>query len=280
MSAKSRKFTTFIKTILGVCMALLSVLSLHAESDPNGLWKWTTPGRNGGPARIFNLRLKADGGTLTGALITPNRTNDTFSEVQITDGKINGDTLSFAVERPGYNGGNPSVTKYAGTIAGDVISGTLESPRRNGAVGTNDWKAERNTTGQLVAGPKIVIKPGFDENGFRIVNDTHYQEISVDDAQKYLADHPDAIILDLRTPEEYADGHLPNAKNYNVTDLATFESVLAPLDKTKFYVVHSAVGHYRTVRALEYFESHGFEHAVAIDGGYAAWAKAGKPTEK
>jgi hypothetical protein len=32
--------------------------------------------------------------------------------------------------------------------------------------------------------------------------------------------------------------------------------------------VHSAVGHYRTVRALEYFEVNNFEHAVAIDGGY------------
>jgi rhodanese-related sulfurtransferase len=280
MSAKSQKFTSFIKTTLGGCLALFTVLTLHAESDPNGLWKWTTLGRNGGAPRVFNLRLKADGETLTGALITPNRTNDTFNEIQITDGKISGDSLSFDVARPGFNGGNPVVTKYAGSISGDLISGTVETPRRNGAAISLDWKAERNTTGQLVAGPKIVIKPGYDENGFRIVNDTHYKEISVDDAQKYLDDHPDAIILDLRTPEEYADGHLPNAKNYNVTDLATYQDVLAPLDKTKWYVVHSAVGHYRTVRALEYFEAHGFEHAVAIDGGYAAWAKAGKPTEK
>jgi rhodanese-related sulfurtransferase len=40
------------------------------------------------------------------------------------------------------------------------------------------------------------------------------------------------------------------------------------------------VGHYRTVRALEYFETNGFEHAVALDGGYAAWVKAGQPTVK
>jgi rhodanese-related sulfurtransferase len=257
MPAKNQKFSKFVKTTLGGCVALFTVLTLHAESDPGGLWKWTTPGRNGGAPRVFNLRLKADGETLTGALITPNRTNDTFNEVQITDGKISGDTLSFDVPRPGFNGGTPVVVKYAGSISGDLITGTVETPRRNGAAPVPvDWKAERNTTGQLVAGSKIVVKPGYDENGFRIVNDTHYKEISVDDAQKYLADHPDAIILDLRTPDEYADGHLPNAKNYNVTDLATYQD------------------------ALEYFEAHGFEHAVAIDGGYAAWAKSGKPTEK
>jgi rhodanese-related sulfurtransferase len=124
-------------------------------------------------------------------------------------------------------------------------------------------------------------KPGYDENGHKIVNETHYKEVSPQDAQKFLADHPDAIIIDARSPREYAAGHLPNAKNYNLTDDDKYKDVLATItDKTKWYLVHSAVGHYRTVRALEYFEANGFEHAVAIDGGYAAWAKAGLPTEK
>ena len=79
----------------------------------------------------------------------------------------------------------------------------------------------------------------------------------------------------------YAAGHLANAKNYNLTDDDKYKEVLATItDKTKWYIVHSAVGHYRTVRALEYFEANGFEHAVAIDGGYAAWVKAGQPTVK
>ncbi len=272
-------FSRWFKTGLAVGLASLAIFTARAESDPSGLWKWTTPTRNGIPGRLVNLRLKAEGDALTGSLITPNRTNDTFAEIEISDGKVSGGEISFNVVRTGNNG-NKITTKYAGKLDGDTIVGTTKTPRRNGDTTSVEWHAERNTTGQLVSSPKVVLKPGYDENGFKIVNDTHYKEISVDDADKFLTDHPDAIILDLRTPEEYADGHLPNAKNYNVTDLATYQDVLAPLDKTKWYVIHSAVGHYRTVRALEYFEAHGFEHAVAIDGGYAAWAKAGKPTEK
>jgi len=71
--------------------------------------------------------------------------------------------------------------------------------------------------------------------------------------------------------------HLRNAKNYDLTENDKHKEVLATItDKTKWYLVHSAVGHYRTVRALEYFEANGFEHAVAIDGGFKAWKDAGK----
>ncbi|MDB6111023.1 MAG: hypothetical protein JWR69_2773, partial [Pedosphaera sp.] len=70
------------------------------------------------------------------------------------------------------------------------------------------------------------------------------------------------------------------AKNYDVSDEATYKEVLAPLDKSKWYLAHSIIGHFRTVRALEYFEAHGFEHVAAIDGGYKAWVDAGKPVVK
>jgi rhodanese-related sulfurtransferase len=85
-------------------------------------------------------------------------------------------------------------------------------------------------------------KPGYDANGHKIVNETKYNEISVPDAVKYLADHPDAIILDVRTPREWAAGHIPNSTNYSVQNDATYKDILAPLDKTKWYLVHSAAG--------------------------------------
>jgi rhodanese-related sulfurtransferase len=123
-------------------------------------------------------------------------------------------------------------------------------------------------------------KPGYDANGHKIVNETKYKEISVPDAVKYLADHPDAIILDVRTPREWAAGHILNSTNYSVQNDANYKDILAPLDKTKWYLVHSAVGHWRTVRALEYFETNDFQHVVAIDGGYGAWTNAGQPVIK
>jgi len=280
MSLNKHTSTALKRFGLSALLALSAVTAALAQDDPSGLWKWVVPARNEQPERTFNLRLKADGSTLTGTILTSNRTNDTFSEVQIRNGKYGSGIISFESVRTGRSGTNVFVTKYSGKFSGDRIEGKIESPSRNGNSQTSDWKAERNTTGQLISGPKVVLKPGYDELGRKIVNETKFKALSVADAEKFLADHPDAVILDLRPADAYAEGHLPHAKNLDVSDEATYKQALAPLDKTKWYLVHSVVGHFRTVRALEYFEANGFEHAAAIDGGYAAWVDAGKPTVK
>lgn len=265
--------------ILNTLTAGLILLGVAAQAaDADGNWKWTTPGRNGGPDRESVLSLKSDGSQLTGKISTPGRDGKPI-DIQIADGKVEGDNLSFDVIRQ-LNGNSITVT-YTGTVSAGVITGKIQTVR-NGATQIRDWLA-KSAGDQTEAAAVTVVppKPGYDENGHKIVNETHYKEISVPEAAQYIADHPDAVIVDARSPEEFAAGHLPNAKNYNLTDDATYKDVLATItDKTKWYIVNSAVGHYRTVRALEYFEANGFDHVVAIDGGYAAWAKAGEPTAK
>ncbi len=251
--------------------------SLQA-ADADGNWIWSTPGRNGGVPRESVLSLKSDGGTLTGKISTPGRDGKP-ADTAITDGKLEGNNLSFTVVRE-YNGNSITAT-YNGSVASGQITGKITT-ERNGEAQSRDWVAKN--AGEQTEATAITIvppKPGYDENGHKIVNETHYKEISVADAVHFLADHPDAIIIDARSPEEYAAGHLPNAKNYNLTDDKDYLNVLATITDTHaWYLVHSAVGHYRTVRALEYFEAHNFDHAVAIDGGFAAWKKAGQPVVK
>jgi len=255
-------------------LLLLGIAAQAASADGN--WIWTTPGRNGGAERQSVLSLKTDGAQLTGKVSTPGRDGKP-TDLPIANGKVDGDNISFEVTRQ-FNGNSVTAT-YTGSVAGGQITGKIGTVR-NGEAQSRDWLA-KNAGDQTEATAITVVapKPGYDENGHKIVNETHYKEISVPDAVQFLADHPDAIIIDARSPGEYAAGHLVNAKNCNLTDDATYKDVLATItDKTKWYIVHSAVGHYRTVRALEYFEANGFEHAVAIDGGYAAWKKAGQPT--
>jgi phage shock protein E len=253
---------------------LLIGAAAHA-ADADGNWIWTTPGRNGGPPRESVLSLKIEGTQLTGKLSTPGREGKPV-DTPITDGKVDGNNFSFSVIRV-FNG-NTNNTTYTGTVAAGQITGKIETVR-NGEAQSRDWLAK--SAGDKTEASAVAVvppKPGYDENGHKIVNETRYKEISVDDAVKFLADHPDAIIIDARSPREFAAGHLLNAKNYNLTDDATYKDVLATItDKTKWYLVHSAVGHYRTVRALEYFEANSFEHVVAIDGGFKAWKDAGKP---
>lgn len=258
--------------------ALLFAGTITQAADADGNWVWTTPGRNGGADRQSVLSLKTDGAQLTGKISSPGRDGKP-ADTSITDGKVDGDNISFDVVRQ-FNGNSVTIA-YTGTVADGKITGKIETTR-NGDTQSHDWLA-KNAGDQTEALAVTVAapKPGYDENGHKIVNETHYKEISVTDAVQFIADHPDAIIIDARSPREFAAGHLPNAKNYNLTDDATYKDVLATItDKTKWYIVHSAVGHYRTVRALEYFEANNFEHVVAIDGGYAAWSKAGQPTVK
>ena len=271
-----KKQTASLLNYLAGVFLLIGTAAQAADADGN--WIWITPGRNGNPDRQSVLSLKTDGSRLTGKLSAPGRDGKP-TDSPIAGGKVDGNNISFDTIRE-YNG-NISTNTYTGTVAAGQITGKIETVR-NGEIQSRDWQAKSaGDQTEALAVTVIPPKPGYDENGHKIVNETHYKEISVADAVKFLAEHPDAIIIDARSPAEFAAGHLPNAKNYNLTDDATYKDVLATItDKTKWYLVHSAVGHYRTVRALEYFEANNFEHAVAIDGGYAAWFKAGQPTVK
>lgn len=266
-----KKYTaSILKLIIGA--ALVSSAAVHAASA-DGNWIWTTPGRNGNAPRQSVLSLKTDGTTLNGKISSPGHDGKPV-DTPIINGKIDGDSLSFAVARV-FNG-NTNVINYTGTVADGQITGKIESTR-NGHPVSRDWVA-KNAGDQTEALAVAPPKAGYDENGHKIVNETHFKDLSIDEAAKYLSDHPDAVIIDARSPEEFAAGHLPNAKNYNLTDDATYKDVLATItDKSKWYLVNSAVGHYRTVRALDYFEANGFEHAAAVDGGFKAWKDAGQP---
>lgn len=86
------------------------------------------------------------------------------------------------------------------------------------------------------------------------------------------------VVLDVRTPGEYAEGHLTNSVllDYRSPD---FAAQVAKMDKSKQYLVHCAGGA-RSARACTKMESLGFTNLVNLEGGYGAWKEAGKPVTK
>lgn len=80
---------------------------------------------------------------------------------------------------------------------------------------------------------------------------------------------PDGVVLDVRTPAEYGEGHLLNAKNINWTG-DTFDSELAPLDKTKPYFVYCLAGS-RSAAAAKHMRDLGFTTVYELDGGILKW---------
>ena len=85
-------------------------------------------------------------------------------------------------------------------------------------------------------------------------------------------------VIDVRTPEEFAEGHLKGAQNVDIAS-PDFAKNLAKLDPSKTYLVHCASGG-RSTRSLSVLEKLGFKSIIHLDGGLNSWKKAGLPLEK
>lgn len=78
------------------------------------------------------------------------------------------------------------------------------------------------------------------------------------------------VVLDVRTKEEYAQGHLPNAVNIDVLDSVNFVHQIQTLNKRKKYVVYCRSGK-RSVKASELLTGSQFKHIYNMEGGILAW---------
>nr|WP_188130232.1 rhodanese-like domain-containing protein [Massilia mucilaginosa] len=86
------------------------------------------------------------------------------------------------------------------------------------------------------------------------------------------------VVVDVRTAEEFANGHLRDAKNIPLADLS---SRIAELDKakSKTVVVVCQTGA-RADKAIKILEGAGFTDVFSLDGGQTAWQAAGLPIAK
>jgi phage shock protein E len=101
--------------------------------------------------------------------------------------------------------------------------------------------------------------------------------VNSSDAEKLVKDGK-VTVLDVRTPDEYKEGHIAGAKNIDFTE-NDFEKKISALDKSKPYLVHCAGGG-RSTNSLGDFKKLGFKSIYHLDGGFKAWQAAGKPVEK
>ena len=87
-----------------------------------------------------------------------------------------------------------------------------------------------------------------------------------------------ATIVDVRDATEYAEGHLPEAKNIPLADL---DSRIGELNKFKDRpVIVVCKSGARAAAAAAKLAKAGFADVVNLDGGIAAWQKAGLPLAK
>ena len=86
------------------------------------------------------------------------------------------------------------------------------------------------------------------------------------------------LVLDVRTPEEFAAGHVPGAKNIPHDQLPARLSELAGA-KDKDLVVYCRSGR-RTAIALDTLAKNGFTRAKHLEGDMLKWEENKLPIEK
>ncbi|MDX5347272.1 MAG: rhodanese-like domain-containing protein [Hymenobacteraceae bacterium] len=106
-------------------------------------------------------------------------------------------------------------------------------------------------------------------------SNTEAETITAQQFKKQYSPETD-VIIDVRTPEEYQQGHLKAAKNVDYTG-GEFEQKFKNWDKSKTYYLHCASGN-RSGKAAKMMAEDGFEHVYNI-GGYEDMKKSGLPAE-
>jgi hypothetical protein len=107
-----------IKILLIGAAALLILLASAWAADVAGKWVSQMPGRDGGTSETTYF-FKVDGTTLTGTMTS------TRGENEISEGKVNGDEISFVIVRKMQDGSEFKML-YKGKVSGDEIKFTRE----------------------------------------------------------------------------------------------------------------------------------------------------------
>jgi rhodanese-related sulfurtransferase len=85
-----------------------------------------------------------------------------------------------------------------------------------------------------------------------------------------LEEDRDAVILDVRTEDEYNEGIIDSAINIDIHKVQDFVEAIEALDKDKNYYVYCRSGA-RSAKACEIMNKLGIENAFNLTGGMMGW---------
>jgi rhodanese-related sulfurtransferase len=98
---------------------------------------------------------------------------------------------------------------------------------------------------------------------------SYYKELRVGEFEEAIKSSPSAAIIDVRTPAEFARGHIPGSVNIDVMNDSVFFPSIASLDKSKPYYVYCRSGG-RSALACSMMADKGFT-AFNLIGGLSVW---------
>jgi rhodanese-related sulfurtransferase len=104
-----------------------------------------------------------------------------------------------------------------------------------------------------------------------------FTEISVNELKSRF-DNGDILIIDVRTENEFIQGHLPTAKNIPLSKLSKDSSSIDKYKNKEVYLICAVGG--RSGNAQRILSSRGFLHTINVTGGTKEWVASNYPLEK
>ena len=95
-------------------------------------------------------------------------------------------------------------------------------------------------------------------------------DLSQNEWANALVEHPEAVVLDVRTEDEFESGHIPNALNIDLRMGTGFIDKVNALDKNKSYYVYCRSGA-RSAQAVQVMRDLGFSETYNLIGGILEW---------
>ncbi|MFD1551741.1 rhodanese-like domain-containing protein [Putridiphycobacter roseus] len=102
-----------------------------------------------------------------------------------------------------------------------------------------------------------------------VISQTEIKRVSKAEFNTFKDKHPEALLLDVRTPNEFKNGTIGNAVNINFFD-ADFQERINQLDKTKPVLLFCQSGG-RSGKALKVLKQNGFQTVLELQGGYGQY---------
>ena len=115
---------------------------------------------------------------------------------------------------------------------------------------------------------------------------------SVDELRNRLSD-PKLVLMDLRPPEAYSNGHIPTARSFDIFGISLIDTRAEPLEAFLWMIEHliqakgvnadstvviyDDVAGMRSARLFWFLEYFGHDDAHVLNGGFDAWRAAGLP---
>ena len=95
------------------------------------------------------------------------------------------------------------------------------------------------------------------------------RNLKKEDWKRLIKETDNAVVIDVRTPEEWTEGVQPNAQKINFLSLTDFLSTVDSLDKSNSYFLYCRSGN-RSAQACMYMHDKGFK-TYNLMGGMMSW---------